>query len=124
MSSKVMQEISKSSVTAPMWDGQTWSKAFIIMSDFSGFQGHFPANPVLPAVVQFNMALNLIREVLDPCLQVENISRAKFSSVLGPEEQITVSCSIEEKKQSVSAFCQLYTDKEQASAFKMTLNRI
>lgn len=57
---------------------------------FPGFAGHFPGNPVLPAVVQVLMAQDLLeRHLGGPCRAVA-LDNAKFRQQLGPHQEVSV----------------------------------
>jgi len=57
---------------------------------FAGFAGHFPGNPVLPAVVQVLMAQDLLERHLGrPCRAVA-LDNAKFRQQLGPDQAVDV----------------------------------
>lgn len=71
--------------TAP----DVWTADYRLPRDFPGFTGHFPGNPVLPALLQTAMVRLLIEDVLgEPCsLAVRN---AKFSLPIRPDAVVTV----------------------------------
>lgn len=55
--------------------------------DFTGFTGHFPGNPVLPAFVQICMS----RLLWTACSKGQFIVKsAKFMQPIGPDEEIIV----------------------------------
>lgn len=66
-----------------------WTKDYRLPRDFLGFTGHFPGNPVLPALLQLVMVRLLMEEALGaPCsLEIRN---AKFSVPIRPDAGITV----------------------------------
>lgn len=71
--------------TAP----DVWTTDYRLPRDFPGFTGHFPGNPVLPALLQTAMVRLLIEDVLgEPCsLAIRN---AKFSLPIRPDAVVTV----------------------------------
>lgn len=71
-------------------------QAFCFGPDFAGFAGHFPSEPILPAVVQISMGL-LLAEMLqgpeaDTKLVLEAVRRAKFMQKLTPGQEIIAEC--------------------------------
>lgn len=66
-----------------------WTKDYRLPRDFLGFTGHFPGNPVLPALLQLLMVRLLMEEALGaPCsLEIRN---AKFTVPIRPDTGITV----------------------------------
>jgi len=64
--------------------------------EFIGFAGHFPNEPILPAVVQIQMGV-LLAETLQPSgvdavLVLESVRKAKFVRKLLPGERILACC--------------------------------
>lgn len=66
-----------------------WTTDYHLSEDFPGFTGHFPGNPVLPALLQTAMVRLLIEDILGtPCfLSVRN---AKFTLPIRPDAAVTV----------------------------------
>jgi len=60
--------------------------------DFIGFSGHFPGNPILPAVVQILMALTLTEKYKGYPLKAASVEKAKFRIPLQPDQEIEVAC--------------------------------
>ena len=93
--------------------------------DFTGFAGHFPGYPILPAVLQLLLAQLLIEKQKGCKVRVTRIVKAKFLSEIRPDDQITVHCidaatdetqrskvNISCGERSVSSFNMSYTLKE------------
>lgn len=60
----------------------------LLSADHPDFSGHFPNNPVFPAVSQIDLALRFLEEVLRTPLRLRRIRRAKFRNVLRPGRSI------------------------------------
>lgn len=57
-------------------------------ADFPGFAGHFPGQPVLPAVLQL-LAVRLLAETLrETKLTPVGVERLKFKGMVGPNEVV------------------------------------
>lgn len=54
--------------------------------DLPYFNGHFPNNPILPAVGLIDILNAVIREYINPKLSILSIKRAKFTSPILPGE--------------------------------------
>jgi len=68
---------------------------FNIKKDFVAFKGHFPGQPLLPGIVQIELALFCIRKFLnDKNINISEISKVKFVKPVLPDTQITVSLEI------------------------------
>ncbi len=55
---------------------------------FCGFTGHFPGNPILPAIVQLATVRSLAEQALQKRLLPETYSRTKFRSMVRPNQEI------------------------------------
>jgi 3-hydroxymyristoyl/3-hydroxydecanoyl-(acyl carrier protein) dehydratase len=54
------------------------------------FQGHFDGDPVLPAVAQFSLLADALRQC-DPTAQIIGIEAARFRALVLPHEELKVS---------------------------------
>ncbi len=125
MPSKIMRQI-RESMTAPLVrENDSCRASFLFKPDFIGFGGHFPDNPVLPAVVQFSLALFLARQIREKDLEPIRVKKAKFSSVLAADMPIRVCVSVEnDADPDLTVACRISGPEETASSFKMDLKRI
>lgn len=77
-------------------DSLTVRQMFRFPSDFVGFAGHFPTEPILPAVAQISVGVFLAKMLYTPQLRenlvLTEVQRAKFMRKLGPEQAITALC--------------------------------
>ena len=75
----------------------TGSARLCCSPDFPGFDGHFPGEPVLPAVVQL-MAVRLVAEtVLGLPLAPAGVDRLKFKGMVRPDDAIDVAVSLSDQ---------------------------
>ena len=65
--------------------------SFCFPPDFTGFQGHFPGNPVLPGIVQILMAEVTAGRGNDPALK--EVARCKFLRPVSPGENVSVTAT-------------------------------
>ncbi len=66
------------------------SADFLFSADFIGFQGHFPGNPILPAIVQLALVRFLAARSLQKPLRPSHHQKIKFKGVLRPGDPVTV----------------------------------
>ena len=64
--------------------------------DFPAFAGHFPDQPVLPAVFQLVVVRMLSAELLDLQLLPEKTGRVKFNNMIRPDESVHVEVELQE----------------------------
>ena len=57
---------------------------------FIGFSGHFPGNPILPAIVQIRAVVSLAEEAGGKTLRLAAVRSAKFLAPIRPDEDVWV----------------------------------
>ncbi len=88
-------------------------KNFDLFTDFIAFQGHFPAQAVLPAIVQIMMAQNILAEIVQKDVCIQEVINAKFSSPIEPNQRVQAHISqVKEKMWQ----CQIYSLKDENTA--------
>jgi 3-hydroxyacyl-[acyl-carrier-protein] dehydratase len=70
----------------------TATRTFRFAPDFPGFDGHFPGAPILPAIVQIQVAVAVASEHAGTPLRLAAVEAAKFLSPVRPGEEIVASC--------------------------------
>ena len=80
---------------------QTMNYFFTIKSSHPSLKGHFPNNPVVPAVVILDEVINIVK-TLKPDFIVEKIPMVKFTRPLLAEQQVSV--EINEKSDTAISF--------------------
>ncbi len=76
------------------------SSKFRFPASFIGFEGHFPGQPVLPAVIQLISVRLLTEKTLDQYLFPSQYGKTKFRQIVEPEQDIVIeiemACEIKE----------------------------
>jgi len=67
-------------------------RVFVFKEDFVGFRGHFPGNPILPAVVEVLTAVVLLEEWKGRNITLKSVENAKFKSPVKPGDAVEVRC--------------------------------
>jgi 3-hydroxyacyl-[acyl-carrier-protein] dehydratase len=62
---------------------------------FIGFKGHFPDNPVLPAIVQLATVRAIAEQGLHRPLALQKYSRTKFRAMIRPDQNVFFQLDIE-----------------------------
>lgn len=62
--------------------------SFLLPADFPAFDGHFPGQPVLPAIVQVQMAVCVIGKKTGKDVKLKEIKKAKFANPAAPGDNI------------------------------------
>ena len=87
----------------------------IFAANFPAFEGHFPGKPVLPAIVQLAAVRFLAAKHLGKQLVPTSIDRAKFKTMIGPEEQVTITIRLDQLDNNVTISFSIATDKGKAA---------
>jgi 3-hydroxymyristoyl/3-hydroxydecanoyl-(acyl carrier protein) dehydratase len=119
-----MNEAIKSCVIKPAEKtDRGWEKTYIFGPDFLGFQGHFPGNPIMPAILQIMIAREAIAEQMGYEYDVLSVRRAKYMKIVASDTAVTVTWTIKEEPDSIACKCTLETQGSPASKLSFTLRR-
>lgn len=69
---------------------ETGARRYRFDPGFIGFSGHFPGNPVLPAIVQIRAAVSLAEEEVGKTLRLAAVRSAKFLAPIRPDEDVWI----------------------------------
>lgn len=70
------------------------SADFLFPADFVGFAGHFPGNPILPAIVQLAVVRFLMERALGQGVVPAFYQKIKFKGQIRPGDLVTVKIAI------------------------------
>lgn len=65
-------------------------KCFKFTGEERFFRGHFPGAPILPGVVQLELAHKAAEEMLGMPLVLKAVKRMKFVNVIEPTDEVTL----------------------------------
>jgi len=69
---------------------ETVARRYRFSPGFVGFSGHFPENPILPAIVQIRAVVSLAEEECGKALRLSAVRSAKFLAPVHPDEDVWV----------------------------------
>jgi 3-hydroxyacyl-[acyl-carrier-protein] dehydratase len=75
-----------------------------IPGDSPWFEGHFPQDPVLPALAQLAMVRDLIRAVVETPGPVTGFSRVKFKKMIRPGDRLKIFAAAKAGRADAYAF--------------------
>lgn len=87
--------------------------------DFLGFQGHFPSQAVLPAVVQVLAAVTVAEALVGGPAPLETVEHAKFRLLVEPGEEVTVRCTRRPGEGRPAVNARVAVDRGLASDFRL-----
>jgi 3-hydroxymyristoyl/3-hydroxydecanoyl-(acyl carrier protein) dehydratase len=70
--------------------GGTWAASFVFPPRYAGFRGHFPGDPVLPAVCMIEAALAVLSAAREAPVRLVGIPSAKWLAPVRPDEVLEV----------------------------------
>ena len=73
--------------------GDNWA-TWKVPANLPYFQGHFPGNPIFPAVGIVDATIFLLRQMVKRPLHVTHFPVAKFLSPIQPEQTVRIELSI------------------------------
>jgi 3-hydroxyacyl-[acyl-carrier-protein] dehydratase len=85
-------------------------------ADFPAFAGHFPGQPVLPAVIQLAVVRSLTVDLLKRPLEPVRTRRLKFKGMVGPDDLVQVRVEIKKEEENWLANFKLDHDGKAVSA--------
>lgn len=68
----------------------TAARRYLFAPGFPGFSGHFPGDPILPAIVQMMTVVSFASERAGTPLKLAAVATAKFLSPIRPDEEVLV----------------------------------
>ena len=120
---KIEKEIISSAVSRiEKSAADTINQRYRFSSDFIGFAGHFPGNPILPAFVQILMALTLIEKHKGCRLKAASVEKAKFRIPLQPDQEIEVACRQRTVGELPSCDARLTVPEGLAASFRISFS--
>lgn len=69
---------------------ETVARRYRFSPNFIGFSGHFPGNPILPAIVQIRAVVSLAEEEGGKALRLFAVRSAKFLAPIHPDEDVWI----------------------------------
>jgi len=69
---------------------ETVARRYRFSPGFIGFSGHFPGNPILPAIVQIRAVVSLAEEEGGKALRLAAVRSAKFLAPIHPDEDVWI----------------------------------
>ncbi|MDF1576880.1 MAG: hypothetical protein RQ753_07350 [Desulfurivibrionaceae bacterium] len=97
-------------------DRRTASAEFCCPADFPPFSGHFPGQPVLPAVIQLVFVRLIAADLLETDLEIVRTGRLKFKGMIMPDERINIRVELEKVAEEWQAVFKLKKQKAVVAA--------
>jgi 3-hydroxyacyl-[acyl-carrier-protein] dehydratase len=68
------------------------------------FSGHFPGDPILPAIAQLGMVFDAIRQTSKHPVKISRVGRVRFKQVVRPGDGLQITASPMEKEAGSYSF--------------------
>ncbi|MFO7860269.1 MAG: hypothetical protein R6U41_03490 [Desulfosalsimonas sp.] len=95
----------------------------VVPADSPWFAGHFPDNPILPAIAQLAIVFDMIQKATGLEQNPGAVNRVKYRRIIRPDEAIHVAVSPVEGKPGVFSF-QMSVDEEMACKGRITTDSV
>ena len=92
---------------------------FALTRDFTGFQGHFPGHPVLPAFVQLLMGQCALCVRSARNWRLRRVERSKFLRTILPDQPVTVCWQEQPRNDRLRCSFTLLAGGEKAAVFTL-----
>lgn len=96
-----------------------WEASFVFAPDFSGFNGHFPGDPMLPGVAQI-MAAALTASG-GRTMRVAHVGRTKFMNMVRPDDAMHVRATVKPSANGLAVTADCVTDAGPCAQIKLVL---
>jgi len=83
--------IRQAKVSAGVHGGLPWAN-YCFDADFSGFDGHFPGQPILPGVFMIMAAVVTLEEIYGRYVKVSEVHKSRFQAPIDPGQEVEVRC--------------------------------
>ena len=103
----------------PVEAGRGPQVVFRFGRDFTGFQGHFPGHPILPAFVQLLTGECALSLCSGRPWRLRRILRSKFLKPVRPDEAVTVTWQEQPQDDHLCCSFTLLADGEKAAVFTL-----
>jgi 3-hydroxyacyl-[acyl-carrier-protein] dehydratase len=95
--SYIQSELQQRLRPAPRQANGAFRSSITFDRDFCGFDGHFPGNPIVPAVCLLSAAVLLAGDAAGCPLQLQEITTMKFNQYLVPGDTAHFACRLAEQ---------------------------
>lgn len=123
MASPIQDAIKKAATSSINVDGEgIVTCSFRFAPDFLGFSGHFPGNPILPAVIQLTTAQWMVETLPGKTWRMVSIDHAKFFEPVKPSTEVTMTCTPKKEMNRYSCRMIVCSTEKPASTFTLIMS--
>ena len=90
----IMAEFDRLLLSGPLQHAGRWQAVYAVFPEFTGFSGHFPDYPLMPALMQVLLAQHFVGKVCGEPGELLDISVAKFTGQIRPGDRVAVSAAL------------------------------
>lgn len=121
---KLRQEIAAAAI-GPLETVETGElcRWFRFEPSFTGFAGHFPGFPIVPAVVQLLAAQSLVEDFYGRPLRLQSVEHAKFVHQLRPDQEVRVRCLAKDRPEGLCYDAWLSLGETRVATFVLCFER-
>ncbi|HKK90890.1 MAG TPA: hypothetical protein VJ936_05795 [Desulfobacteraceae bacterium] len=113
------QELARSLISVSSQTEETIHAVFCFDKDLAMFKGHFPNDPILPGILQFEMVKLALEKALDTFFSIGSINKSKFSGPIHPGETVEITIHVNQEQERLKARAVLKTEKTTAGKINL-----
>ncbi len=89
-------------------------------SDFTGFQGHFTGNPILPGVCMLEAVIAAVNRALGVSLNITEVKKAKFFAPVSPDMTVKLEISLDRQENTYLIRAGLSSDNRKIAVISLS----
>lgn len=94
---------------------------FVFHDSFSGFEGHFPGQPILPAIMQLAAVRLTVQRCTDKKYYLAGLSNNKFKGIVRPNDRLDIHISLNKTENGYTGSFSLSVENSGISTGKFEL---
>ncbi len=117
---RIRKEIIDLLSLTPSADSGSFEAEIVFPAEFIGFQGHFPANPIVPGVVVIGALTAACEKALGMPLKITGIEKARFLSPITPGMKVKMHINPAPQESGYLVKAKLTSDRKKISSVTCT----
>ncbi|CAK7039093.1 MAG: hypothetical protein DELT_00703 [Desulfovibrio sp.] len=118
------EAVVRSRIAGPEPEGETVCATFIFTDGFTGFEGHFPGNPIVPGIAQVYAVQAVVGAVCGHGVALRETIRCKFTRPVLPNETVRVAYTGEWEEGTIRCKANVTANGQPCSSMTLLLEKV